>query len=52
MLYAFLRDAHSVLAYLLFATVLAHVGAVLFHTIIVRDRILDRMVPWNVKPRG
>ena len=50
MLYAFLRSTHSVLAYLFVATVLAHVGAILFHTLVVRDRILDRMVPWPVKP--
>jgi cytochrome b561 len=51
-LYALLRSAHSVLAYLLFAAVLAHVGAILFHTLVVRDRILDRMLPWRVKPGG
>lgn len=50
MLYAALRTTHSVLAYLFVASVLAHVGAVLFHTLVVRDRILDRMVPWPVKP--
>jgi cytochrome b561 len=50
MLYAFLRSTHSVLAYLFVATVVAHVGAILFHTLVVRDRILDRMVPWPVKP--
>jgi len=50
MLYAVLRSTHSVLAYLLFAGVLAHVGAILFHTLVVRDRILDRMLPWRVKP--
>ena len=52
MLYAFLRTAHSVLAYLLFAAILAHVGAVLFHALVVRDRILDRMLPWEVTPGG
>jgi cytochrome b561 len=50
MLFAFLRTTHSVLAYLFVATVLAHVGAVLFHTLVVRDRILARMVPWSVRP--
>ncbi len=49
MLYAFLRKTHTVLAYLLFLTFLAHLGAVLFHTLIVRDRILDRMAPWPVR---
>lgn len=46
MLYAFLRKTHTVLAYLLFFTFLAHLSAILFHTFIVRDRILDRMALW------
>ena len=49
-LYATLRETHTILAYLLFLTVLAHFGAVLFHTLIVRDGILSRMVPWTVRP--
>jgi cytochrome b561 len=49
-LYATLRKTHTVLAYLLFLTFLAHMGAVLFHTLIVRDGILSRMVPWSVRP--
>jgi cytochrome b561 len=42
-LYAVLRKAHTLLAYLLFLTFLAHLGAVLFHTLILRDRLLKRM---------
>jgi len=49
-LYATLRKTHTILAYLLFLTFLAHMGAVLFHTLIVRDGILSRMVPWTVRP--
>ena len=49
MLYAVLRKAHTILAYLFFLTFLAHFGAILFHTLIVRDGILKRMVPWNVR---
>ena len=45
-LYAVLRKTHTVLAYLLFVTILAHLGTVLFHTLIVRDKILQRMAPW------
>jgi cytochrome b561 len=48
-LHAVLRKTHTVLAYLLFATILAHFGAILFHTLIVRDGMLFRMVPWNVR---
>lgn len=44
-LYAPLRKAHTILAYLLFLTFLAHMGAVLFHTLILRDRLLSRMLP-------
>jgi cytochrome b561 len=48
-LYAVLRKAHTVLAYLLFLTLLAHLGAILFHTLIVRDGILKGMAPWNIR---
>jgi cytochrome b561 len=50
MLYAVLRKAHTVLAYFLFLTILAHVAAILWHTLIVRDGMLTRMVPWSVRP--
>jgi cytochrome b561 len=50
MLYAVLRQAHTTLAYLFFLTVLAHFGAILFHALIVRDGILKRMAPWNLRP--
>jgi cytochrome b561 len=51
MLYALLRQAHTVLAFLLFATFLAHLSAVLFHTLIIRDRLLDRMAIWPTRQR-
>ena len=51
MLYAVLRKAHTILAYLFFLTFLAHLGAILFHTLIVRDGILQRMAPWNIRRR-
>jgi cytochrome b561 len=51
MLYAILRKAHTILAYLFFLTFLSHFGAILFHTLIVRDGILKRMAPWNIRPR-
>jgi cytochrome b561 len=43
MLYAVLRKTHTVIAYLLFLTFLAHFGAVLFHTWVVRDGTFSRM---------
>src|SRR6266404_2074270 len=50
LLYAVLRRAHTILAYLFFLMFLAHFGAILFHTLIVRDGILKRMAPWNIRP--
>jgi cytochrome b561 len=50
-LYFILRKAHTILAYLLFFTFLAHLSAVLFHTLIVRDRLLDRMALWPIRSR-
>jgi len=47
-LYAMLRKAHTILAYLFFLTFVGHFGAVLFHTLIVRDGLLKRMAPWNI----
>ena len=44
-LYAVLRKAHTILAYLFFLTFMAHVGAILLHTLIVRDGMLRRMAP-------
>ena len=49
MLFAVLRKTHTVLAFLLFATFLAHLSAVLFHTLVVRDRLLDRMALWPTR---
>jgi cytochrome b561 len=51
MLYSILRRTHTVLAYVLFLVFLAHFGAILFHTLIVRDGMLFRMAPWNIGPR-
>jgi len=48
-LYALLRKTHTVLAYLLFFTFLGHLTAVLFHTLVIRDGLLNRMVPWRVR---
>ncbi|MFJ3522154.1 cytochrome b [Pseudomonas sp. NPDC090203] len=42
--FAFLRGAHRYLAYLLFLTILAHLGAALFHGWIRRDEVLDSML--------
>lgn len=41
--FAWLRSAHGVLAYLLFFTFLAHMGAALYHGLIRRDGVLRSM---------
>ncbi|HEY1784297.1 MAG TPA: cytochrome b [Pirellulales bacterium] len=50
MLYAALRRAHTILAYAFFFTFVAHFGAVLFHTFVLRDGLLKRMGPWSAGP--
>jgi cytochrome b561 len=42
-LFAVLRKAHGLLAYLLFLTVLLHLAAALFHGLIRRDGVLQSM---------
>ena len=42
-LYWILRQAHSVIAYVLMAVIAAHVSAVLVHTLTLRDRLIERM---------
>ena len=42
--FAWLRTAHGVLAYLLFFTFLAHMGAALYHGLIRRDGVLRSMM--------
>lgn len=48
--YAVLRECHSVFAFLLFATFTAHICAVLFHTLVLRDGLINRMALWPPKP--
>jgi cytochrome b561 len=42
-LYGFLRPLHGVLAYLLFFTILGHLGAALFHAWVRRDEVFGQM---------
>jgi cytochrome b561 len=51
-LYAVLRETHTILAFVFFATILAHMSAILFHTLIIRDRLLDRMALWPTRVNG
>jgi cytochrome b561 len=50
-LYTVLRKADTILAHLLFLAFLARLSAVLFHTLIVRDRLLDHMASWPIRDR-
>jgi cytochrome b561 len=52
MLYAALRRVHRLLAYLLFATFLAHLGAALLHALIYRDGVFVSMASWRRKTSG
>jgi cytochrome b561 len=47
--YGVLRQCHEVFAFLLFLTFTAHVCAVLFHTLALRDRLIDRVALWPTK---
>jgi cytochrome b561 len=38
-------DIHSVLAWVLFALIVMHVAAALFHRFVLKDRVLQRMMP-------
>lgn len=53
-LYTLLRRLHTVLAYLLFFSFMAHLSAVLFHALVLRDGLLSRMLPWKppARPRN
>jgi cytochrome b561 len=46
-LYATLRTVHTVLAFLLFATFVAHFGAALTHALIYRDGVFPSMASWR-----
>lgn len=45
-LHAFLWDAHAVLAYVFFLTIVLHVSAALLHAWVRRDEVFASMAPW------
>jgi cytochrome b561 len=47
-LYAVLRSVHTVLALLLFAVVLLHLAAALFHALVRQDGVFDSMA-WRIR---
>jgi cytochrome b561 len=46
-LYSWLRRLHTDFAFLLFAVILAHLGAALMHGLIRRDGVLESMASWR-----
>jgi cytochrome b561 len=53
MLYAWLRQLHTVLAYLFFLTFLVHFGAALLHGLVRRDGVFESMASFGRNsPRG
>ena len=48
--FAWLREAHRYLAYLLFLTILGHMGAALYHALIRRDDVFPSMTFMRRKP--
>jgi cytochrome b561 len=48
-LYAVLRTIHTALAFLLFATFIAHLSAALMHALIYRDGVFQSMAPWRTR---
>ena len=48
-LYSVLRRTHTVLAFLLFATFLAHFGAALTHALVFRDGVFQSMASWKLR---
>jgi cytochrome b561 len=51
-LYGWLRQLHTGLAFLLFAIVIAHLGAALFHGLIRRDGVFDSMAALRLGRRA
>jgi cytochrome b561 len=45
--YAVLRQCHGIFGLLLFLTFTAHISAVLFHALVLRDGIIDRIALWR-----
>jgi cytochrome b561 len=50
-LYAWLRRAHTALAYALFATILTHLAAALLHGLILRDGVFGSMASLSLRSR-
>jgi cytochrome b561 len=40
-------DVHSVLAWVLLVLIALHVAAAFFHHLVLKDGVMQRMVPWT-----
>jgi cytochrome b561 len=49
-IYSVLRTTHTVLAYLLFTTFLAHFSGAMMHALIFRDGVFESMASWRKRP--
>ena len=50
-LYSVLRNTHSALAFLLFATFIAHFSGAMMHALIIRDGVFESMASWKKRQR-
>jgi cytochrome b561 len=48
-LYAILRTTHTVLAFLLFATFIAHFSGVMMHALVIHDGAFESMASWKTR---
>jgi cytochrome b561 len=48
-LYAVLRTTHTILAFLLFATFIAHFSGAMMHALIFRDGVFESMASWKTR---
>jgi len=51
-LHTLLWNAHFYLGFALFALVLLHIAAALFHALVRRDDVFPSMAPWRLEPRS
>jgi cytochrome b561 len=45
------NHTHSALAFLLFATFIAHFNGAMLHTLVIRDGVFESMAAWKKRPQ-
>jgi cytochrome b561 len=48
-IYAVLRTTHTLLAFLLFGTFIAHFSGVMMHALIIHDGVFESMASWKTR---